>query len=381
MNPPCEIREEDGWCERHQAHHVGRLRELALMHGPPGSEYRLLWDRMLRGEGGPAPAAGRRPCRHLGKPTGETIECTSCRGRVSLKVYGCAVHRWCLLGKKVQEYGCCATCNEYDDAEAPQFPEVTTRHLMYHVCPRPSKGTWQRNVMQIRKRLGLFNGRRLVAVATGRSFDPPEAVQELLGKDQAEWLIVPNQVSKREVMSFLPLLGQFRGAGGGEATFLAHSKGITHPVNPGVSVHLWTHIMYTVCLDYWPHVARVLAGHPTAGCFFKDGYCFDSAGRWHYSGNFWWVRNAELYKRDWRRVDDTWWGTESYLGLHFSPEEAGCLFHRGACPEMDLYRLPYLRGRVLGPYRQFVKEHEHERAVWPPAVAENRAGGRAEAEG
>lgn len=59
----------------------------------------------------------RGPCAYLGKPTGELQECQTCIGRVSLKVFECAVHGTCTLGKPVEGRGCCRGCNEYEAAE------------------------------------------------------------------------------------------------------------------------------------------------------------------------------------------------------------------------------------------------------------------------
>lgn len=50
------------------------------------------------------------PCAHRGAPTGETVLCPTCRGRVALKVFACAVHGTCLTAKKVPGRWCCKRC-------------------------------------------------------------------------------------------------------------------------------------------------------------------------------------------------------------------------------------------------------------------------------
>lgn len=242
---------------------------------------------------------------------------------------------------------------------------IHTRHLLYHVCPMRGNGVWQRNVMQLRKRIGLFNGKRVVAIVTGPGLDPPEAVKDLFAGTVQEWFVVPNSSARREVATFLPLLQHVHTTDPGHATFCAHAKGVTKPVNPGISVHRWTQIMYETNLDYWPLVERTLLRHHLAGSFKKVGRGFaGSASAWHYSGTFYWLRNAELFRREWRKVDPVWWGTESYPGRHFSADEAGCLFYEGRVPELNLYSIGYLRGRVLPRYDRWRKEHEHERMAW-----------------
>lgn len=44
---------------------------------------------------------------------------------------------------------------------------ITKRNLLYHVTPFASNDIWLRNIRQLVKRIDLFNGRRLIAVATG----------------------------------------------------------------------------------------------------------------------------------------------------------------------------------------------------------------------
>jgi hypothetical protein len=241
-------------------------------------------------------------------------------------------------------------------------------------------GTWQRNVLQLRKRIDLFNGKRIVAISTGPGLDPPDAVKDLFRGTVSDWLVMPNSYSRREVATFLPLWSHVRTEDPSEATFYAHAKGVTRPVNPGTTIHTWTRLMYETCLDYWPLVERTLARFPLAGTFKKVGRGFaGSDSSWHYSGTFYWARNVELFRRDWRRVDPVWWGTESYPGLHFGADEAGCLFHESVVPTLDLYSMGYLRGIVLPRYEAWKREHEHERTDW--SGAEDRTRGRQTAAG
>lgn len=65
----------------------------------------------------PGDSAGPRPaprvpfpCPHRSEaPTGAQ-GCHSCRGRVELKVFDCAVHGTCLIETAVAGRGCCKTC-------------------------------------------------------------------------------------------------------------------------------------------------------------------------------------------------------------------------------------------------------------------------------
>lgn len=60
--------------------------------------------------GAPAPPAAPFPCRFRGGPTGDTVSCPTCRGRVELKVFACAVHGTCTPGKAAPGVACCRGC-------------------------------------------------------------------------------------------------------------------------------------------------------------------------------------------------------------------------------------------------------------------------------
>jgi hypothetical protein len=65
------------------------------------------------------PRAVRTDCRHLLADTGGKMGCGSCGGGVSLKVYGCAKHGKCTLGRPADGLACCGTCPDYQPAARP----------------------------------------------------------------------------------------------------------------------------------------------------------------------------------------------------------------------------------------------------------------------
>jgi predicted GH43/DUF377 family glycosyl hydrolase len=72
------------------------------------ARYAQLWG------GPPAPERPRGPCEHLGEPTGETVACGTCRGGVKLKLFACAVHGRCTLGKTAApNVATCEGCGDY----------------------------------------------------------------------------------------------------------------------------------------------------------------------------------------------------------------------------------------------------------------------------
>ena len=66
------------------------------------------------------------PCVHFGAQTGE-VECRTCGGKVSLKVFACAIHQRCTIGKRTEGVaGCCQGCADYatvtPDRATPAVP-------------------------------------------------------------------------------------------------------------------------------------------------------------------------------------------------------------------------------------------------------------------
>jgi hypothetical protein len=49
-------------------------------------------------------------CPLRGEPTGETVTCRTCAGRVELKLFACSVHGTCTVGKKAEGVACCEGC-------------------------------------------------------------------------------------------------------------------------------------------------------------------------------------------------------------------------------------------------------------------------------
>jgi hypothetical protein len=296
--------------------------------------YRALW-------GGPAAAPA--PCRHLGAPTGETAACPSCRGRVGLKLFACATHGRCTRGTAAPGVACCEGC---PDREAG--PEVTVRHLAYHVYAVKGNGVWQANVRHLLRRIDLFNGHRVIAVATDGRTDTLAAVRAAFAGHAHEFLEVRNDPALREVATFEPLFERLETTNPGHCLAYLHAKGVTRP--PGHAAHLWAEVQYEVMLDRWPLVAGQLQRFPVTGPFRKLGRGWpdrESRADWHYSGSAYWLRCRDLFSRDWRRIDRCWTGIEPYPALHFRAEEAGCLFHPGRVPTMNLYDAGYWRDVVL----------------------------------
>jgi hypothetical protein len=281
-------------------------------------------------------------------------------------VRDCDIHDRCTRGHNNGAVMSCLRCPDYKPVATEPITMLPTRNLLMHLCPFASAGPiWRRNVQQLKHRWHLFTGKKIVAIGTGRGMDSPAAVREAFADDSVQYLEFANNPRLREVVSFLPLFDGVASTDPSEATFYCQAKGVTRPLNPGVSVHYWTDLLYECNLDYWPLVEDLLQRHPLAGCFKKVGRGFQgSKSSWHYSGSFMWLRNSAVFARpDWRRIDQHWWGIESWPGIHFSPAEAGCLFHEGRVPQLNLYDMGYLRGTVAPALRKWRAENSGRRTA------------------
>jgi len=208
------------------------------------------------------------------------------------------------------------------------FDGKPVRHLMYFVCPM---GDWRAAMQPMLDRMSLFNGRRILAIAY-RDTNEIKSVERFCGQWFDELLPCANMKEMREVVAWLPCLERLLDSSPRDCIFSAHAKGVTHFNDPVILK--WINEMYEINLDYWPAVEEALTRGAMCGAFRRtgkfpriahvDGEQSDYE-RWHYSGTFYWMRSKDLFARNWRNMDWTWYGTESYPGVQFSPEQCQCL--------------------------------------------------------
>jgi hypothetical protein len=227
----------------------------------------------------------------------------------------------------------------------PSSPIVqysSIRHLTYHIWPTIEHDAWKWNLQQLAARWSLFNGTKILAIVTDGQSVEANVVLEFarsLGMHFDHVIQMRNHML-REVVTWLPMLEILspETAAENEVVFSAHGKGVRHSAT-GNQVTDWADLMYRSCLDDWPTVEAQLAQFVATGSF-KRYNNFDTPGNhcWHYSGTFFWWRLAEIGRRNWRKVDAKYFGTESWIGHQAPPEECGCLFLDGSG---DLYSREY----------------------------------------
>lgn len=234
------------------------------------------------------------------------------------------------------------------------------RHLLYFVYPRSHNGVWQKNIDQLLLRIALFNGRRVMAIASDDKADPAGMVRESVAGHGFEFIDVPNTPKLREVIAWLPLWERVAGCTGpNDYTFFAHAKGVTR--DRMRTAHAWTTLMYEANLDYWPVVERLLQTHPIAGALKKLGHKFNRSklSQWIYAGTFYWVRNRDFFARDWRSVEQEWWGTEYYPGVLFSVEEGGVIYGEGGDEMAPSNRENFIR--IAKGFNEWKSANTHNR--------------------
>lgn len=254
------------------------------------------------------------------------------------------------------------------------LPTEGRRHCIYYVLPANHNGVWQSNVEQLKARENLFTGRKVCVIATGprpsfAPLDPPDKVRQALGGGW-ECVEVKHDRRLREMAAWDiwwdRLMSDHQPD---DVCFMAHAKGVSKPVDPGVTVHKWSQILYSSLLDYWPLTHELLERCPIVGSFKKvgDNAFGGSRSAWHYSGSFCWFRVKDAWAREpLKRVDKKWFGIESWPGLAFGTHEAGVVFCEGKQPELNMY-LQEIARPIFEQWEVWKEQNKRCRTVPAPA--------------
>jgi len=283
----------------------------------------------------PAPAG---LCRHLGPRLGVEVcpVCPHTGGQpVQIPVHECRIHGRCTLAFPLSGLSCCTRCPDSSPA-TPGSSVGSVRHMTYFVCPLGQ--VWQWNLRELRKRISLFNGRRLVFAVEGGGLAPRNVVEHELEGCGVEWIWAANDPALKEYVGFPHLmrsLSQY--ASEADVTWYGHAKGVSSE-GWGSGVRRWTSSMYSALLDYWPEVQRQLQSHAAVGVWKKRQGWFPANGStWHYMGSHRWIRNRDLYARRWDEYIVDWCCPEAHVGGVLRWEEAACLYGEQAGGPPDLY--------------------------------------------
>lgn len=212
---------------------------------------------------------------------------------------------------------------------------ITRTNMLYHVCPIASNNVWRLNIQQMRRRLHVFTGSKIVAVARDDGLLPLDEVRREFNDDSIQYVTVPNDRELREVASFLPLLEMVESTNPVEATFYAHTKG-NSTKDDALGAEMWRNAMYHHLLDHANVCLDLLMTHPCVGTHkmvwppdgkspFPSG--IHNAKKWMYAGTFFWFRNRDVFNQsDWRNVPRDRYGAEAWLGNLFETDSAATVF-------------------------------------------------------
>lgn len=216
------------------------------------------------------------------------------------------------------------------------FARTPTRHLMMYIYPIAQHEVWRWNVDQIRRRLHLFNGKRIVSVMTDGASNTVEDVQAAFCGERIDaWVVGHNDPNRWEMQGLPRMLEYVYSCDPNEITFYCHAKGVQGPAHvtdpllheqPRIK---WATAMYGACLDDLPFVEKQLETHTFAGAFKRrmihGAPPFRSS--WHFAGTFYWFRNACLFALpNWHHFDHQWYGAETYPGQLVGWGQAAGLF-------------------------------------------------------
>lgn len=325
----------------------------------------------------PKPSSSDTSCPHRGAVL-RVGACDLCgvRGQ-PFEVLSCAVHGECSLRRKHSKVKTCLTCKDNPNNVQVKKPRVTpkkasapraetgsdslstgpnvehvdlhnaVRHLTFHIYPVSGYRTWQWNCDTLLQNADLFNGRRIVGIVTDETTDDVDVVREYLKNFTDEFVVLPNESSKRECVTWLPMVSELEKYRSTlDVTFSAHAKGVRHRLSlddTGTTLFRWTQAMWDTCLT-WDKVQPLLETFGTVGTFRRfQSHRRGGFGPWHYSGAFYWWRNLDAFSRKWTYLPERFFGTEAWPGWIFNKSESGVLLLDKV---KDLYILSYWEQEV-----------------------------------
>ncbi|HQU44780.1 MAG TPA: class I SAM-dependent methyltransferase [Pirellulales bacterium] len=243
----------------------------------------------------------------------------------------------------------------------PKLRDIRTLNLVYHIWPVASNDVWRWNITRLLPRIEIFNGKRIVAIATDdETVSADEVIPELAGHG-ITFITMANDARLREGTTFLPLLDAVYTLDPTEATFYGHAKGVSRARSVHTVEKAWAECMYHHCLDFPDRVREALAHKAMYGVSFP----IEKA--WIYPGTFWWFHNASLFARaDWRTLENhvtregVGWSVEAFPNRFFAED----------CERVFPPELIYPPDRKFGLYDERIWTSDvrvpslNERAKW-----------------
>lgn len=207
------------------------------------------------------------------------------------------------------------------------YKRPTVFNLAYHLYYSAGHPMYERNMRWLARFRHVFNGKvRIYATNLPNKH----------AWGDADVIRLANNSAFRDGYSMPLRLMDFASDSSDEATFFAHTKGVTADnERPLECSKRWCDAMYSACLSDMGKVADVLSDHPVAGAcrqkrrhtlhYGRPGQDFDD-GHYIFAGSFYWVRNDVLYGGDdWRKIHLHSHLAEELPWLVATYEQSACL--------------------------------------------------------
>jgi SAM-dependent methyltransferase len=202
------------------------------------------------------------------------------------------------------------------------------RNLLFYLYPR-KWSVWPWHIEQLLKYKHVWNGRKILIIAEDSNTTADKKLLPIVQQLGAEIHKVPNDPVLGETRWFVEKLGLLESKDPDEATFYAHSKGVTQQgawLGGAVS---WSKGMYDLNLGSVPAVEQSLSLCSAVGCFRH--FLNHAGARWCYAGTFFWLKHSTIFNRHWRSTEHSRFGVEGYPGRHlrwgemrsFTPDNVG----------------------------------------------------------
>lgn len=244
---------------------------------------------------------------------------------------GCPIAREPIAGRRNKlEWG----AEKCPDGKWP----IQKTNLIFYILPlKNTANVWQWHVSQLRKYANLFNGRRIVTIATAGpterlALDSPAEVRRAFGADAdgIEFLERPNDPNYWETPAFRDMLAMIESRDPAEATFYFHAKGVRRANQ--TAIRPWCKAIYEHNLDRFDEVREILSAYPVCGIakIPQNPNAFPGGGNWHFAGTGFWFNHAALFSRThWHSIHDHSHAVEGYLSTQFDSDDAYCLAYAG----------------------------------------------------
>jgi hypothetical protein len=191
------------------------------------------------------------------------------------------------------------------------------RNLIYYVCPiAGSRREWENNISVLLQYIHVFNGRKIITIATGHGMSDPKEVSSYFDGCECEIIETPNDPDYCEVIPFMKAMWKLKSPWyQGDGVW---SDQIS-------SIRIWRNLMYYYNLNDIDKVEDVLQNGYAAYGAFKATEGFITP--WYYAGTFWWFKHDRVFSTyEWEKIRMMRHGIEMYLAEFLPKESAFCDF-------------------------------------------------------